>query len=81
MAVLDEGDLAYRAPRAATSPDMGAEQGLGMPRYGVDHGLAAGMAGPAARAARESGIDVHLEQQGGLHVLLSDEEGTARIDS
>ena len=34
----------------------------------------------AARLLEESGIDVHLEQQGGPHVLLSDEEVQARID-
>lgn len=81
VAVLDEGDLAYRASRGNFGLIWVQSKGMGMPRYGV-WTMVSQRAWPelAARLLEESGIDVHLEQQGGLHVLLSDEEVRARID-
>ncbi|MCH3803928.1 hypothetical protein LZB64_09610, partial [Campylobacter jejuni] len=48
-------------------------------RYGVWTMTSAG-AWPqlAAELRDETGVDVHLEQRGGLHALLSDEEMEAR---
>lgn len=81
VAVLDEGDLAYRASRGNFGLIWVQSKGMGMPRYGV-WTMVSQRTWPdlAARLLDESGIDVHLEQQGGLHVLLSDEEVQARID-
>jgi len=80
VAVLDEGDVAYRASRGNFGLVWVQSKGMGMPRYGV-WTMTSQRVWPelAARLLEESGIDVHLEQHGGLHVLLSDEEVQARI--
>jgi len=54
-------------------------KGMGLPRYGV-WTMTSATAWPqlAALLREETGVDVHLEQRGGLHVLLSDEEMDAR---
>ncbi len=79
VAVLDEGDVAYRASRGNFGLVWVQSKGMGLPRYGVWTMTSAG-AWPqlAAELRDETGADVHLEQRGGLHALLSDEEMEAR---
>ncbi|GAA5237136.1 FAD-binding oxidoreductase [Verticiella sediminum] len=81
VAVLDEGDIAYRASRGNFGLVWVQSKGMGMPRYGA-WTMTSQRVWPdlAAQLLEESGIDVHLEQNGGLHVLLSDEEVQARIE-
>lgn len=81
VAVLDEGDVAYRASRGNFGLVWVQSKGMGLPRYGVWTMTSAG-AWPqlAADLYDETGVDVHLEQRGGLHVLLSDEEMQARAN-
>lgn len=80
IAVLDEDDVAYRASRGNFGLVWVQSKGMGMPQYGV-WTMNSQRAWPelARRLQEESGIDVHLEQRGGLHVLLSDEEVEARV--
>lgn len=79
VAVLDEGDVAYRASRGNFGLVWVQSKGMGLPRYGVWTMTSAG-AWPqlAAELRDQTGVDVHLEQRGGLHALLSDEEMEAR---
>ncbi|CUK11520.1 FAD-dependent oxidoreductase [Achromobacter xylosoxidans] len=79
VAVLDEGDVAYRASRGNFGLVWVQSKGMGLPRYGVWTMTSAG-AWPqlAAELREQTGVDVHLEQRGGLHALLSDEEMEAR---
>lgn len=79
VAVLDEGDVAYRASRGNFGLVWVQSKGMGLPRYGVWTMTSAGAWPQLAAELRErTGVDVHLEQRGGLHVLLSDEEVQAR---
>lgn len=79
VAVLDEGDVAYRASRGNFGLVWVQSKGMGLPRYGVWTMASAG-AWPqlADELLEQTGVDVYLEQRGGLHVLLSDEEMQAR---
>ncbi|OZI59466.1 NAD(P)/FAD-dependent oxidoreductase [Bordetella genomosp. 11] len=79
VAVLDEGDVAYRASRGNFGLIWVQSKGMGLPRYGV-WTMASATAWPqlAAELQDQTGVDLHLEQRGGLHVLLSDEEMEAR---
>lgn len=81
VAVLDEGDVAYRASRGNFGLVWVQSKGMGLPRYGVWTMTSAG-AWPqlAAELREQTGVDVHLEQRGGLHALLSDEEMEARAN-
>ncbi|MGN6660646.1 MAG: NAD(P)/FAD-dependent oxidoreductase, partial [Achromobacter mucicolens] len=79
VAVLDEGDVAYRASRGNFGLVWVQSKGMGLPRYGVwTMTSATGWPRLAALLQEETGVDVHLEQRGGLHALLSDEEVEAR---
>ncbi|WP_251863255.1 FAD-dependent oxidoreductase [Achromobacter sp. Marseille-Q4962] len=80
VAVLDEGDVAYRASRGNFGLVWVQSKGMGLPRYGV-WTMASARAWPqlAAELLERTGVDVHLEQRGGLHVLLSEEEREARV--
>jgi glycine/D-amino acid oxidase-like deaminating enzyme len=75
VAVLDEGDVAYRASRGNFGLIWVQSKGMGLPRYGV-WTLSSQRAWPelARQLIDDAGIDVRLEQNGGLHVLLTDEE-------
>ena len=81
IAVLDEGDVAYRASRGNFGLVWVQTKGQRKPAYGV-WTLASAQAWP--RLAQElqalTGIDVRLEQPGGLSVLLSDREVESRVD-
>ena len=75
LAVLDEGDIAYRASRGNFGLVWVQSKGQGMPAYGV-WTLGSAQAWPrlAAELLASTGIDVRLEQPGGLSVLLSERE-------
>jgi len=80
VVVLDEGDAAYRASRGNFGLVWVQSKGMGMPRYGVwTMRSVREWPGLAAELLACTGVDVRLEQNGGLHVLLSDEEVEARI--
>lgn len=81
LAVLDEGDIAYRAARGNFGLVWVQTKGVGNPAYGA-WTLGSARAWPKlAGALHEStGIDVRLEQPGGLSVLLSEGERELRVD-
>lgn len=81
LAVLDEGDIAFRASRGNFGLVWVQTKGQGNPAYGA-WTLGSAQAWPKlAQALREStGIDVRLEQPGGLSVLLSERELRARVE-
>lgn len=80
VAVLDEGDVAYRASRGNFGLIWVQSKGMGMPQYGQ---WTMTSQRDWQRLADElvelTGIDVHLEQRGGLNVVLSEVEREARI--
>ncbi|MEO6985520.1 MAG: FAD-dependent oxidoreductase [Paralcaligenes sp.] len=80
VAVLDEGDVAYRASRGNFGLVWVQSKGMGMPRYGM-WTMNSAKLWPrlAAELLDKTGIDVHLEQRGGLHPLLSENELEARV--
>ena len=82
LALLDEGDVALRASRGNFGLVWVQSKGLGNPAYGA-WTLASARAWPGlARDLQEAtGIDVRLEQPGGLSVMLSDDEVEARVAS
>lgn len=82
IAVLDEGDVAYRASRGNFGLIWVQSKGLGMAAY-ARWTVASAQLWPqlAARLYDETGIDVRLEQRGGLTPLLSEAEMEARVDS
>lgn len=81
LALLDEGDVAYRASRGNFGLVWVQTKGQGRPAYGT-WTLGSSQSWPRlARELREAtGIDVRLEQPGGLSVLLSDAEVDARVE-
>jgi len=80
VAVLDEGDIAWRASRGNFGLVWVQSKGLGMPAY-ARWSLRSARLWPrlAARLLDETGIDVHLEQPGGLFPMLDDVETEARV--
>jgi len=80
VAVLDEGDVAYRASRGNFGLVWVQGKGVGLARYG-QWTLASACAweSMAEDLMSRTGIDVGLVQRGGLHVLLSDREVEARL--
>jgi hydrogen cyanide synthase HcnC len=79
VAVLDEGDIAYRASRGNFALVWVQGKGLGMPEYAgwtvrsSEHWNAF-----AADLAEETGIDVAFQRPGGFHLALSARELAAR---
>ncbi|SHI36073.1 NAD(P)/FAD-dependent oxidoreductase [Pollutimonas bauzanensis] len=81
VAVLDEGDVAYRASRGNFGLVWVQSKGMGLPAYGRwTMSSQRGWAELAARLADITGVDVALEQRGGLHAVLSDQEYEARME-
>ena len=80
LAVLDEGDADLRASRGNFGLVWVQSKGMGFPAYArwtmVSQQLWPEL---ADRLQTLSGVDLHLEQRGGLNILLSDEEVQARI--
>ena len=79
--MLDEGDVAYRAARGNFGLIWVQGKGLGLPPYGAwTQRSAREWPRFAALLRDETGIDVALRQQGGVHVCLSQRELDARSE-
>ena len=75
VAVLDEGDVAYRASRGNFALVWVQNKGLGMPQYGAwTMGSAQAWPGFARTLLEETGLDVKYENPGGFHMTLSERE-------
>jgi len=80
VALLDEGDIAYRASRGNFGLVWVQGKGLGLAPYGNWTQRAARLWPELERALREdSGTDIALEQPGGFHVCLSAAEMDSRV--
>ncbi|RZT39109.1 NAD(P)/FAD-dependent oxidoreductase [Cupriavidus agavae] len=80
IAVLDEGDVALRASRGNFGLVWLQSKGFGMGAYSRwTLGSTRLWPGLAARLQAETGIDVALEQKGGLTPLMGDYEVEARL--
>ncbi len=82
VAVLDEGDDAKRASRGNFALVWVQSKGLGMPEY-ASWTVRGSRAWPtlADELARETGIDVALQQPGGFHLALSEKELETRAQT
>jgi glycine/D-amino acid oxidase-like deaminating enzyme len=75
VAVFDEGDIAKRASRANFALVWVQSKGLGMPAYTVWTVRASETWGRlAAELKDQTGLDVSLQQNGGFHLTLGDDE-------
>ncbi|MBL8589410.1 MAG: FAD-binding oxidoreductase [Methylobacteriaceae bacterium] len=82
VALLDEGDGAFRASRGNFALIWVQSKGLGMPAYaGWSRKSADAWAGLAALLREESGLDVAHDQPGGFMLCLSQAELEARVDA
>jgi glycine/D-amino acid oxidase-like deaminating enzyme len=79
VALLDEGDVAYRAARGNFGLIWVQGKGIGLPRYSNWTQASARRWPELAAALRdETVIDVALDQRGGFHVCLSERELESR---
>jgi glycine/D-amino acid oxidase-like deaminating enzyme len=79
VAVLDEGDVAYRASRGNFALVWVQSKGLGMAPYAAwTKRSSDGWAGLAEALRGETGLDVAFRRPGGLHLCLSEAELAAR---
>lgn len=75
VAVLDEGDIAYRAARGNFALVWVQSKGLGMPQYAAWTVRSSdAWAGFAERLRAQTGLDVRFERPGGFHLALSEAE-------
>ncbi len=82
VAVLDQGDIAYRASRGNFALVWLQSKGLGMPEYaGWTKRSSDGWAGFAAELKDATGIDVAFQRPGGFHLALSEAELEARAQT
>jgi glycine/D-amino acid oxidase-like deaminating enzyme len=82
LALLDEGDVAYRASRGNFGLVWVQGKGTGLPPYGSWTQLSARRWPELAAAlVAETGIDSELVQPGGFHVCLTPRELDARVAS
>ncbi|HET8996157.1 MAG TPA: FAD-dependent oxidoreductase [Acetobacteraceae bacterium] len=82
VAVLDEGDIAYRASRGNFALVWLQSKGLGMPAYAGWTKRSSDMwTGFARELHDESGIDVAFQRPGGFQLALSDRELEARAST
>jgi hydrogen cyanide synthase HcnC len=80
VVMLDEGDVAFRAARGNFGLVWVQSKGLGLSAYGSWTQLSARRWPALAASLREeTGIDVSLEQPGGVHVCLSEAELEQRV--
>lgn len=80
VAVLDEGDVAYRASRGNFALVWVQNKGIGMPQYAAWTVRSAQRWQELSDLLLElTGIDVVLQQPGGFHFLLSERELEARV--
>jgi len=81
VAVLDEGDVAFRASRGNFGLVWVQSKGMGLPAYGHWTMLSQRLWPEFAnKLVSITGLDVGLEQKGGLHAVLSDHEYESRIE-
>ena len=81
VAVLDEGDVAYRASRGNFALVWVQNKGIGMPQYGAWTMQSANAWQGFADALRvQTGIDVAFQRPGGFHFALSERELEARVE-
>ena len=75
LAMLDEGDVAFRAARGNFGLIWVQGKGMGLAPYGTwTQRSASEWPRLAAELLREAGIDVALAQPGGIHVCLTPDE-------
>ncbi len=75
VAILDEGDIAYRASRGNFGLVWVQNKGIGMPRYSAwTQGSAAAWTAFADMLLVQTGIDVAYRKPGGFHLALSEAE-------
>jgi glycine/D-amino acid oxidase-like deaminating enzyme len=75
VAVLDEGDVAYRASRGNFALVWVQNKGIGMPQYGAwTMGSAQAWPDFARALLEQTGLDVKYENPGGFHMALSERE-------
>ena len=75
LALLDEGDVAFRAARGNFGLIWVQGKGMGLAPYGTwTQRSAREWPRLAAELLREAGIDVALAQPGGIHVCLTPDE-------
>jgi len=80
VAVLDEGDIAFRASRGNFGLVWVQSKGMGMPAYGHWTMSSQQLWPQLAGLLHDlTGLDVGLEQRGGLHPVLTEEEYEHRI--
>jgi glycine/D-amino acid oxidase-like deaminating enzyme len=80
VTVFDEGDIAHRASRANFALIWVQSKGLGMPAYAAwSRQSAENWPTFAAFLKQQTSRDLHLEQDGGFQLALSDEELTQRL--
>jgi glycine/D-amino acid oxidase-like deaminating enzyme len=80
LALLDEGDVAYRAARANFGLIWVQGKGAGLPEYASWTQDSAGeWPRLASELLRESGVDVALAQPGGIHVCVTARELEQRV--
>lgn len=80
VAVLDEGDAAYRASRGNFALVWVQNKGIGMPEYGAWTVQSANAwQGLADALKTQTGIDVVFQRPGGFHFALSERELEARV--
>jgi glycine/D-amino acid oxidase-like deaminating enzyme len=81
VAVLDEGDIAKRASRANFALVWVQSKGLGMPAYtGWTVRASEAWGRLAAELQAQTGLDVCLQQNGGFHLTLGDDEFEQRVE-
>ncbi len=81
VAVLDEGDVAYRASRGNFALVWVQNKGIGMPQYGAWTLQSANAWQGLADALRaQTGIDVVFQRPGGFHFALSERELEVRVE-
>jgi hydrogen cyanide synthase HcnC len=82
VAVLDEGDVAYRASRGNFALVWVQSKGLGMPEYAAwTRRSSDGWAGFAQALKEETGLDVAFQRPGGFHLCLSEAGFEARANT
>jgi hydrogen cyanide synthase HcnC len=82
VAMLDEGDIAFRASRGNFALIWVQSKGGGMSRYALWTRQSSDAWPQLAEALRiETGLDVCLHQPGGFHLLLSPEEVENRANA
>jgi hydrogen cyanide synthase HcnC len=80
VALLDEGDVAFRAARGNFALVWVQGKGVGMPQYSTwTQRSADDWAAFAATLKQETGIDVAFQRPGGFQLCLSEAELAARV--